>query len=594
MSNSNQESNETDDVLEQNITSLLSNAKTPPQMSAIGRARVRAALLAKHGTLPTRRRTPWLVGGVALAAAASVAVWYGTQHRGAPSTGANGSAAPAGVASVSGDMQKFADGSVVWLRDGAKVTEVGPRHVSLIGEALFDVSPGTVPFTVDSPAAHIAVLGTRFVVAATADDTSAAVIRGVVKLGNAQGDVTLHAGDQGRATAHTVPVRGPAPRLSQLVGWAQAARARDERGLRTGVRNGTLYARLPNSQGVESPLPMTALHIDAVVENRIARVALDQTFLNTQPYEQEGMYRFAIPSDAALQRFAMYVDGTLTESVVTDRMRARRVYEDLVYRRIDPGLLEYAGEGRLEMKVYPLRANAEKRLAVVYTQSLPQLYDTWSLRVPIPDVDQAIEQVDFAVRIADCANCEVRSTSHQINVTQQGVDTLVSYRASNVQAGDSLVLQVRDTRRQATVATAADSHGQYLMVRAPLPTKANAAPLPYVPRTWVVLNDVSASRTAMDRHAQAAIIDRALQEIDEDDQVAVLSFDVTARVNLPMVNVRAADRKKLAEVLLKQETGGVGATDMGAALTAAMAQFDQHAAGQPAATRMLMYIGDGV
>ena len=55
---------------------------------------------------------------------------------------------------------------------------------------------------------------------------------------------------------------------------------------------------------------------DPVVENRIARVALDQTFLNPQPYEQEGMYRFAIPSDAALQRFAMYVDGTLTESVV--------------------------------------------------------------------------------------------------------------------------------------------------------------------------------------------------------------------------------------------------------------------------------------
>ncbi len=594
MSNSNQDSKETDDVLEQNITSLLSNAKTPPQMSDVGRARVRAALLAKHAAAPTRNRRGWIAGGAALTAAASVAVWYGTQPRSGAPTPGSGSAGPTAVASASGDMQKFADGSVVWLRDGAKVTELGPRHVKIVGEALFDVSPGTVPFAVDSAAAKIAVLGTRFVVAATADETSAAVIRGVVTLGNAQGDVTLHAGDQGRATAHAVPVRGPAPRLSQLVGWAQAARARDERGLRTAARNGTLYARLPNSQGQESPLPMTALHIDAVVENRIARVALDQTFLNPQPYEQEGMYRFAIPSDAALQRFAMYVDGTLTESVVTDRMRARRVYEDLVYRRIDPGLLEYAGEGRLEMKVYPLRANAEKRLAVVYTQSLAQLYDTWSLRVPIPDVDQAIEQVDFAVRIADCANCEVRSTSHQINVAQQGADAMVSYSAKNVQAGDSLVLQVRDTRRQPTVATATDSHGEYLMVRAPLPMKANAAPVAYVPRTWVVLNDVSASRTAMDRRAQAAIIDRALQEIDEDDQVAVLSFDVAARVSLPMVKVRAADRKKLAEVLLKQETGGVGATDMGVALAAALTQFDQHAAGQPASTRMLMYIGDGV
>ena len=59
------------------------------------------------------------------------------------------------------------------------------------------------------------------------------------------------------------------------------------------------------------------------------------------------MYRFAIPPDAALQRLAMYVDGKLTESAVVERMRARRIYEELVYRRVDPALLEWAGTGRL-------------------------------------------------------------------------------------------------------------------------------------------------------------------------------------------------------------------------------------------------------
>ncbi|MBP9087762.1 MAG: FecR domain-containing protein, partial [Kofleriaceae bacterium] len=363
-----------DDVLEKNVTSLLSGASTPPQISELGRARIRAALIAKHGR--TRRpRNGLIVGGVAAAAAAAIAVWYVAGARPPASVATAPEHAPL-RATATGAQRTFADGSMVWLREGASLTELGPRHVKVAGEVLFDVAPGAGPFTVDSDAAQISVLGTRFVVDATPQATLAAVIRGVVTLGNAQGNVTLHAGDQGQAQLHTPPVRGPAPRLSQLVGWAQAARARDERGLRPAVRNGALYARLPNSQTQETPLPMTQLRIDAVVENRVARVALDQTFLNPAPYEQEGMYRFAIPADAALQRFAMYVDGTLTEAVVTDRMRARRVYEDLVYRRIDPGLLEYAGAGRLEMKIYPLRASAEKRLAVVYTQALPQLYDT--------------------------------------------------------------------------------------------------------------------------------------------------------------------------------------------------------------------------
>ena len=87
---------------------------------------------------------------------------------------------------------------------------------------------------------------------------------------------------------------------------------------------------------------MANLTVDAVVHNQVARVALDQTFTNPRERELEGVYRFAIPADAALQRLAMYVDGTLTESAVVERMQARRIYEDLVYRRIDPGLLPVA------------------------------------------------------------------------------------------------------------------------------------------------------------------------------------------------------------------------------------------------------------
>ncbi len=191
-------------------------------------------------------------------------------------------------------------------------------------------------------------------VEASAERTTAAVVRGAVKLASPAARWCCTRASRAWPSRGHPPTRGPAPRLSHLVSWAAKARAQDEQAIAP-LRNGTLFAREPNRPGVpESPLPIQKLVVDVTVENQVARVALDQTFHNPAPQVMEGMYRFAIPPDASLQRLAMYVNGTLTESAVVERMAARRIYEDVVYRRLDPALLEWAGTGRLALRVYPL------------------------------------------------------------------------------------------------------------------------------------------------------------------------------------------------------------------------------------------------
>ena len=54
--------------------------------------------------------------------------------------------------------------------------------------------------------------------------------------------------------------------------------------------------------------------------------------------------------------------GELTEAAVVERMRARAIYEEIVYRRLDPALLEWAGTGRLALRVYPVTPREDKRL----------------------------------------------------------------------------------------------------------------------------------------------------------------------------------------------------------------------------------------
>lgn len=571
----------TKDVLEQNVSTLLESGGEPPRITDIAKARIRAKLVAAHGAeSPRRKRSPLVAVGLGLAATAAAALIV-TRVVGGGSGTETGSGTGMGTGLASMD-----DGSTWIAEPGAKVTVLGARHVRVEGAALLDVVPGKGVFTVETARGTISVLGTRFLVDADAQRTTTAVVRGAVKLASADGDVTLHAGEQGVAEPGRPPSRGPAPRLSNLVSWAREARHKAEGQIQP-IHHGTLFARDPGVRshppwGEEYPLPIKKLGVDIVVENQVARVALDQTFHNDADQTLEGVYRFAIPPDAALQRLAMYVDGKLTESAVVERMRARRIYEELVYRRVDPALLEWAGTGRLSLRVYPLPARQDKRLMLAYTQSLPKLYSDWTLSVPLPEIDQPVGEVDFGVTVRGCANCEITSTSHKVSVERKGDDARVTYHGTSETIGDSLVLHVRDDRQRVSLART----GEYLMVRAP--AELPRAPRAYRPRTWVILDDVSASRGAMERRAQSDLIDAFMHELDEQDTVSVIAFDVTARTKLRPTKVIDVDRRAL-RASLKTE-GDVGATDFSAALEAAGKMLQ----GVSPDDAMLVYLGDGV
>ncbi len=567
-----------DQVLERNVSTLLESGGETPRISEGARTRIRAELQHTHGAVGVTRsklRTPLIAVGAGLFATAAAALVISKTGDGAGSSGG-------GVVVESKDDNQLADGTTWTAGPGGTLAVLGDRRVRVEGPVLLDVAPGKGQFVVETARGTIKVIGTRFLVDGAKDKTTAAVVRGVVQLASSDGEVTLHAGEQGVAEPGRPPSRGPAPRLSSLVSWAKQARRKAEADVQP-IRNGTLFAREPNNPHVpESPLPIVKLTVDVVVEDQVARVALDQTFHNPAPQVMEGMYRFAIPPDAALQRLAMYVNGTLTESAVVERMAARRIYEDVVYRRLDPALLEWAGTGRLNLRVYPLPPRQDKRLLLAYTQSLPKLYDDYTVTVPLPEVDQPVGELDFAVRIAGCSNCEVTSPSHDVKVSREGDDARVAYTQKSARIGDSLVLHVRDTRRTATVAT----DGPYLLVRAR--PELPAAQKAYRPRTWIILDDVSASRGTMELRAQSDLVDNFLTELDEADRVAVVAFDTAPRVALPLTRVDTVDRRAVRTALTAE--GGVGATDVAAAL----AKATELLAGVAPEDAMVVYLGDGV
>ncbi|HVV85719.1 MAG TPA: VIT domain-containing protein, partial [Kofleriaceae bacterium] len=478
----------------------------------------------------------------------------------------------------------LADGSIAELGDGGSVKELGDRHVRVTGKVFLDVVPGKGTFTVETGQGQLAVLGTRFVVDATQDATTAAVLRGAVAMRSSGHEEILHAGEEGTMTARTPPVRRPAERLSHLVSWVSERRRRDETPPALPARSGVLVARNPTLQEQEFPLPLRALTVDVHLENQIARVALDQTFYNPQDQQLEGVYKFSLPPDAAVARLAMYVDGRLTESAVVERMQARRIYEQVVYQRRDPALLEQMGASKVSLRIFPLPPKQDKRVILAYTQPLARTYDDVTLTVPLPDLETPVEDVAMKVRIVGCGGCELASPSHVIDVEREGADAIVTYHGKDEKLGDSLILRIRQPGApEATMASTIADAKSYLLLRARPDTGSAPAPADR-PHRWVVLDDTSASRGSFERRAQAELIDHLVQEIDEHDQVIVVAFDATHRRFAPWQDALAIDRRALATFL--NGDGGLGETDLVEALAGAKRLLDGDAG-------YVVYVGDG-
>ena len=107
-------------------------------------------------------------------------------------------------------------------------------------------------------------------------------------------------------------------------------------------------------------------HVDVTVRDQVARVSIDQKFVNHGRGMIEVEYFFPVPPGAAIDSMTLMVDGKEYAAHLLEAKEARKVYEQIVARKKDPALLEYAGSGLYRTRAFPLEPNKPVRVAVTY------------------------------------------------------------------------------------------------------------------------------------------------------------------------------------------------------------------------------------
>ncbi|HEX8285105.1 MAG TPA: VIT and VWA domain-containing protein [Pyrinomonadaceae bacterium] len=355
--------------------------------------------------------------------------------------------------------------------------------------------------------------------------------------------------------------------------------------------------RPPRPIPVQMPraLPVKSIKIDTRIAAQVATTHVEQVFRNDTDATLEGTYFFPIPETASIQEFAIWDGDRRLVGEVRSREEARRIYDEIVRRQRDPGLLEYAGRDLFQASIFPIPPHSDKRLELTYTQVLTAEGETVSYRYPLGtgrNVAQVTGRVSGSIEVEGREPIRnLYSPSHEIEVSRSGErrarvsfesaagrepqDFQLFYTLSNAEFGMTLLTH-REPGKQ----------GFFLLTISP---KDEQAEQEYAAKDVVFVLDTSGSMAEAGKmeKARSALL-FGVRSLRPADRFNVINF--AGEEHLLTTGLLQADEqgRAMGEQFISQ-LKPVGGTNINGALVAAMAQFDRSE--RP---RILVFMTDGL
>lgn len=365
----------------------------------------------------------------------------------------------------------------------------------------------------------------------------------------------------------------------------------------------------PVPQPLPNVLPVKSIKLDTKINGQVATTHVEQIFRNDTRFTLEGKYFFPIPEDASVVEFAIWENGKKLVGEVRSREEARRIYDEIVRSQRDPGLIEYAGKNLLQVSIFPIPPNSDKKLELTYTQVLKSESGTVSYKYPLGAgrnlwrgqsnandssraslPPQKFGTVSGTIAISGReALRNIYSPTHNISVSNKGEKAAtVTFETNGVDDDLQLFYGLSDKEVGMTLLTHREpgKDGYFLMMVSP---RDNISAQKVVSKDIVFVLDTSGSMAdagKMDKARSALLF--GIRTLNDGDRFNVISFAGEER--LMESGLIKADQagKKLGEAFVEKlrPTGGTNIND---ALLASFKQFDKNE--RP---KMLVFMTDGL
>jgi Ca-activated chloride channel family protein len=339
-------------------------------------------------------------------------------------------------------------------------------------------------------------------------------------------------------------------------------------------------------------LPIKSIKIDTKILSQVATTHVEQIFRNDTDATLEGTYLFPIPEQASITEFAIWDGDHRLVGEVRSREEARRIYDEIVRRQRDPGLLEYAGKNLFQASIFPIPPHSDKKLELTYSQILRAESGTVAYRYPLGTGRQVTQIGSVSGRIELESKEPLRniySPTHAVDVKRNGDRrSVVTFESGNEPQDFQLFYGLSREDFGVTLLTYREpgKDGYYLLMISP---KDDWSEQEYTAKDIVFVLDTSGSMAEAGKmeKARAALL-YGVRILRPQDRFNIISFAGEERL-MESKMITADDQGRKRGEAFAQSLRSVGGTNINQALLAARDQFESN--NRP---KMIVFMTDGL
>lgn len=350
------------------------------------------------------------------------------------------------------------------------------------------------------------------------------------------------------------------------------------------------------------PLRVTDHLVNVQIRDGVAVTRLKQTFRNDTERRLEATYVFPLPENADLTDFQMSFNGKMVQGKVLPAAEAARIYEQIVRRIKDPGLIEFIGRRLLQMKVFPIEPKSDTTIQVRYQQICRPIGGMTGYHYPLrtrKTTGQAYGTVRFAIELETSAPLKnIWSPTHAVEIVRDGSEhaAKIAYEASGGSLDEDFLLLYNTDASDLGLSVVAckpdeDAAGHFVLMLTPKQLWPEEA---YQPQDVVFIIDTSGSMAGEKIDQARAALRFCIDRLDERDRFSVVRFSTGFDVLFESVQNASKGHRARAKEWIGQFKAA-GGTNIADTLEHVMEMRPAAGADDPAGARpfVAVFLTDG-
>jgi Ca-activated chloride channel family protein len=335
-------------------------------------------------------------------------------------------------------------------------------------------------------------------------------------------------------------------------------------------------------EGASPNLRAVSERVRIRIDRQYAQTVLEQEFENAGDQRLEGRYVLRT-AGATVEGFAYWNGERKIVGEVFEKQSARNLYDNVVGKRRDPGLLEQTGEGSFAFNVFPIEPRERKRVEIRFGQRLARTGRRLEYRLTL-----AGGESDVVAEIADDHPLSrIDSQSHALEVERSDARHARIRAFAKASGVRDLVLELEvnaDPWQPTAIVHRDPGQDPYLVLQMAAPARVEAGEISPKDVTLVIDRSGSMSGAPMDQACAAAEL--VVRRLRPGDRVNVIAFDHAADPLFPKPRQVESARDPALRFIRRIRAGG--GTNLGLALETALKA--QHVGPEP---HIVLFFTDG-